>query len=97
MKHLSIDTRTRRTSISCASRWIGDPTERRDFNEYQVSSIEDLIENISVVREEKVGVDGFIFYRDSGWVDVTVDDLLYISIPNYEQLLAKAYAKLHGD
>ncbi|KAF8749246.1 Cysteine proteinase [Rhizoctonia solani] len=51
-----------------------------------VSTMEDLIEKICVARDEKVGVYGFIFYRDSGWVDVVIDDLLYTSIPKYEQL-----------
>ncbi|KAG8682587.1 hypothetical protein FRC09_016664, partial [Ceratobasidium sp. 395] len=37
-------------------------------------------------RDEQVGVYGFIFYRDSGWVDVIIDDLLYTKIPKFEEL-----------
>ncbi|CAE6435973.1 unnamed protein product [Rhizoctonia solani] len=62
-----------------------------------VSTMEDLIEKICVARDEKVGVYGFIFYRDSGWVDVIVDDLLYTSIPKYEQLTRPEKNLYHND
>ncbi|KDN34646.1 hypothetical protein RSAG8_12271, partial [Rhizoctonia solani AG-8 WAC10335] len=62
-----------------------------------VSTMEDLIEKICVARDEKVGVYGFIFYRDSGWVDVIVDDLLYTSIPKYEQLSRPEKNLYHND
>ncbi|KAG8709774.1 hypothetical protein FRC08_018066, partial [Ceratobasidium sp. 394] len=62
-----------------------------------VSTMEDLVEKICVARDEKVGVYGFIFYRDSGWVDVIVDDLLYISIPKYEELSRPEKNLYHND
>ncbi|KEP45949.1 calpain-1 catalytic subunit [Rhizoctonia solani 123E] len=62
-----------------------------------VSTMEELIEKICVARDEKVGVYGFIFYRDSGWVDVIVDDLLYTSIPKYEQLSRPEKNLYHND
>ncbi|KAJ1300138.1 hypothetical protein OPQ81_011891 [Rhizoctonia solani] len=62
-----------------------------------VSTMEELIEKICVARDEKVGVYGFIFYRDSGWVDVIVDDLLYTSIPKYEQLTRPEKNLYHND
>ncbi|CAE6479474.1 unnamed protein product [Rhizoctonia solani] len=62
-----------------------------------VSTMEDLIEKICVARDEKVGVYGFIFYRDSGWVDVVIDDLLYTSIPKYEQLTRPEKNLYHND
>jgi hypothetical protein len=40
---------------------------------------------------------GFIFYRDSGWVDVIVDDLLYTSIPKYEELSRLEKNLYHND
>jgi len=37
---------------------------------------EELIERLCVKRDEKVGVYGFVFYRDGEWVSVVVDDRL---------------------
>ncbi|KAG8903532.1 hypothetical protein FRB99_003163 [Tulasnella sp. 403] len=34
-----------------------------------------LIEQICVARDERVGIYGFIFWRDSGWVDVVIDEI----------------------
>ncbi|TFK48418.1 cysteine proteinase [Heliocybe sulcata] len=51
-----------------------------------VSTIRDLINKICVDHDPVVGVYGFIFYRDGGWVDVIVDDLLPIYAPKYEDL-----------
>ncbi|KAG8701825.1 hypothetical protein FRC09_005112, partial [Ceratobasidium sp. 395] len=51
-----------------------------------VSTMEGLVERICPARDEQVGVYGFIFYRDSGWVDVIIDDLLYTKIPKFEEL-----------
>ncbi|KAK0455587.1 uncharacterized protein EV420DRAFT_1765264 [Desarmillaria tabescens] len=45
-----------------------------------------LVEKFCVARDEKVGVYGFIFFRDNRWVDVVIDDLLYTSIPKFEEL-----------
>ncbi|KDQ53941.1 hypothetical protein JAAARDRAFT_61029 [Jaapia argillacea MUCL 33604] len=51
-----------------------------------VSTMPGLIEKICVARDEKVGVYGFIFYRDAGWEEVIIDDLLCLSVPQYETL-----------
>ncbi|CAE6493790.1 unnamed protein product [Rhizoctonia solani] len=51
-----------------------------------VATTEGLIERICVHRDEQVGVYGFLFYRDSGWVDIIIDDLLYTRIPKFEEL-----------
>ncbi|RXW23954.1 hypothetical protein EST38_g1918 [Candolleomyces aberdarensis] len=51
-----------------------------------VSSLPGLIEKICVARDEQVGIYGFIFYQDRGWVGVIVDDMLYTKIPKYESL-----------
>ncbi|QRV99618.1 calpain family cysteine protease [Ceratobasidium sp. AG-Ba] len=51
-----------------------------------VSTMKDLLDKICVARDEEVGVYGFIFYRDSGWIDIVVDDLLFTCIPQYEEL-----------
>ncbi|CAE6382076.1 unnamed protein product [Rhizoctonia solani] len=61
-----------------------------------VATMEGLIERICVHRDQQVGVYGFVFYRDSGWVDIIIDDLLYTRIPKFEELygLQDLY---HGD
>ncbi|KAG8882799.1 hypothetical protein FRB97_007733 [Tulasnella sp. 331] len=56
-----------------------------------------LIEKFCVARDEKVGVYGFIFYRDCGWVDVIIDDLLYTTSPKYEELTSREKTIYHKD
>ncbi|KAF9529604.1 hypothetical protein CPB83DRAFT_852400 [Crepidotus variabilis] len=51
-----------------------------------MTSIDYLIQNLCVARDEEVGVYGFIFYRDCYWVPVVIDDLLFTRVPKYEQL-----------
>ncbi|KAF6764393.1 hypothetical protein DFP72DRAFT_1163362 [Ephemerocybe angulata] len=51
-----------------------------------VSGLPGLTEKICVARSEEVGIYGFIFYQDQGWVGVIVDDLLFTNIPKYEYL-----------
>lgn len=45
-----------------------------------------LIEKICPVRarNERVGVYGFVFYRDGEWFSEIVDDKLYLSTPDYD-------------
>ncbi|KAJ6589388.1 hypothetical protein B0H19DRAFT_1248934 [Mycena capillaripes] len=52
------------------------------------STVEGLVERYCVARDEEVGVYGFVFWRDVRWVSVIVDDLLYTSVPKYEELSA---------
>ncbi|CAE6476497.1 unnamed protein product [Rhizoctonia solani] len=56
-----------------------------------------LINRICVHRDEEVGVYGFVFYRDSGWVDVIIDDFLYTRIPKYEELWQAQQDIYHND
>ncbi|TDL21385.1 cysteine proteinase [Rickenella mellea] len=51
-----------------------------------VASKPKLIENLCVARDEIVGVYGFIFCRDGDWVDVIIDDQLFIQRHQWEQL-----------
>ena len=37
-----------------------------------------------IARDEKVGVYGFVFYRDGEWISEIVDDKLYLSAPDYD-------------
>ncbi|KAH7322212.1 hypothetical protein B0J17DRAFT_683969 [Rhizoctonia solani] len=62
-----------------------------------VATSEGLINRICVHRDEKVGVYGFLFYRDSGWVDIIIDDLLYTRIPKFEELWGQQQDLYHGD
>ncbi|KAF8749027.1 Cysteine proteinase [Rhizoctonia solani] len=40
-----------------------------------VATMKRLIDRICVHRDEEVGVYGFLFYRDSGWVDMSAKDV----------------------
>ncbi|KAG9018189.1 hypothetical protein FRB90_011938 [Tulasnella sp. 427] len=62
-----------------------------------ISTLDGLVEKFCVARDEKVGVYGFIFFRDSGWVDVIIDDLLYTAAPKYEELTAREKLLYHED
>ncbi|CAE6461055.1 hypothetical protein ACGC1H_003099 [Rhizoctonia solani] len=62
-----------------------------------VATREGLINRICVHRDEQVGVYGFLFYRDSGWVDVVIDDLLYTRIPKFEELWGEQKELYHDD
>ncbi|QSZ35545.1 hypothetical protein DSL72_008415 [Monilinia vaccinii-corymbosi] len=35
-------------------------------------------------RDEKIGVYGFVFYRDGAWVSEVIDDKLYLTNPDYD-------------
>ncbi|KAI3614142.1 hypothetical protein WG66_010711 [Moniliophthora roreri] len=48
-------------------------------------------------RDEEVGVYGFVFFRDKGWVHVIIDDYLYTSIPKFEELKASEKELYHND
>ncbi|KAJ7613033.1 hypothetical protein FB45DRAFT_993113 [Roridomyces roridus] len=45
-----------------------------------------LMEKLCVARDEQVGVYGFVFLRDMRWVSIVIDDLLFTSIPKWEEL-----------
>ncbi|KAJ1300818.1 hypothetical protein OPQ81_002458 [Rhizoctonia solani] len=51
-----------------------------------ITTMPQLIEKICVARDEQVGVYGFIFYRDSGWQDVIIDDYLFTKVPKWESI-----------
>ncbi|OOF99049.1 hypothetical protein ASPCADRAFT_163003 [Aspergillus carbonarius ITEM 5010] len=44
-----------------------------------------LIEKVCVARNEKVGVYGFVFYRDGDWQQCIVDDKLYLRAADYDE------------
>ncbi|KAG8945068.1 hypothetical protein FRC04_001229 [Tulasnella sp. 424] len=55
-----------------------------------------LIEKICVERDEQVGIYGFIFWRDSGWVDVIIDDYLCTKLPPWESLSGREQMIYHN-
>ena len=50
-----------------------------------VSNKPDLIEKVCVARDEKIGVYGFVFYRDGEWRSEVIDDKLYLTKPDYDE------------
>ncbi|KAG6844017.1 hypothetical protein H0H87_010604 [Tephrocybe sp. NHM501043] len=62
-----------------------------------MSSAVGLIERFCVARDEEVGVYGFIFFRDTAWVTVIIDDLLFTSIPKFEELKPAEQKLFHHD
>ncbi|KAJ7720017.1 cysteine proteinase [Mycena metata] len=61
------------------------------------STVEGLVEKYCVARDEQCGVYGFVFWRDVRWVSVIVDDLLYTSVPKYEELSIPEKALFQND
>ncbi|ESK87854.1 hypothetical protein Moror_15302 [Moniliophthora roreri MCA 2997] len=56
-----------------------------------------LVEKFCVARDEKVGVYGFIFFRDNAWVTVIIDDMVFTAIPKFEELSAQEKQLYHND
>ncbi|KAG8951564.1 hypothetical protein FRC04_005850 [Tulasnella sp. 424] len=56
-----------------------------------------VIDRICVARDEKVGIYGFIFWRDSGWAEVIIDDLLCTKIPPWNHLSTTDRAMFRND
>ncbi|KAF8309417.1 cysteine proteinase [Clavulina sp. PMI_390] len=62
-----------------------------------VATMPGLVDHFCVARDEQVGVYGFMFQRNGVWVDVIIDDLLYTSMPKYEELTPKEQQLYHDD
>ncbi|KAJ2930762.1 hypothetical protein H1R20_g6336, partial [Candolleomyces eurysporus] len=62
-----------------------------------ISSVPRLVEEICVARDEEVGVYGFVFYKDSGWKSIIVDDMLCTNMPKYEELSPSERDLYHDD
>ncbi|CAE6446482.1 unnamed protein product [Rhizoctonia solani] len=60
-----------------------------------ITTMPQLIEKICVARDEQVGVYGFIFYRDSGWHDVIIDDYLFTKVPKWECITGREQMLYH--
>jgi len=44
----------------------------------------DLMSKVCVIRDEEVGVYGFVFYRDGEWISTVVDDNLYLNAADFD-------------
>lgn len=53
----------------------------------------DLMEKICAVRNEEVGVYGFIFHRDGEWISTVVDDYLYLTESDFDLEIYDATGK----
>jgi hypothetical protein len=51
-----------------------------------LTSVEGLIEKICVAKDEECGVYGFVFFRDGEWTWVVIDDNLYLTYPDREEM-----------
>ncbi|KAF2206309.1 hypothetical protein CERZMDRAFT_72258 [Cercospora zeae-maydis SCOH1-5] len=51
-----------------------------------VSAKKELIERLCVARDEKVGVYGFVFYRDGEWIYEVIDDKLFLRVGDDDHL-----------
>ncbi|KAJ7718934.1 hypothetical protein B0H16DRAFT_413664 [Mycena metata] len=56
-----------------------------------------LLEKFCAARDEQVGIYGFLFFGDTAWVPVIIDDLLFTPIPKYEELTAAEKELYHHD
>ncbi|KAF6759437.1 hypothetical protein DFP72DRAFT_885181 [Ephemerocybe angulata] len=57
----------------------------------------ELIKTLCVAHDEKIGVYGFIFFKDNAWVTVVIDDMLYTRVPKYEELKSHEQELYHYD
>ncbi|KAL8658462.1 MAG: hypothetical protein Q9202_007556 [Teloschistes flavicans] len=53
-----------------------------------LGSRQDLLRKICVARDEKIGVYGFVFYRDGEWIHEVVDDKLYLAQRDYHMSIS---------
>ncbi|QKX59290.1 uncharacterized protein TRUGW13939_06422 [Talaromyces rugulosus] len=69
----------------------GDVRQGRDGDCWLMAALctmgnkEDIINRICVAQDEKVGVYGFVFYRDGEWQHCIVDDKLYLRAADYDE------------
>jgi Calpain family cysteine protease len=52
----------------------------------EAKELGNLVERVCVKHDEAAGVYGFVFYRDGEWRSEIVDDKLYLTAPDYENM-----------
>ncbi|CAI5478211.1 unnamed protein product [Closterium sp. Yama58-4] len=52
-----------------------------------IANMPTLLESICVARDEQVGVYGFIFFRDGEWISEVIDDQLFVTYPDYANVV----------
>ncbi|EED22037.1 calpain-like protein [Talaromyces stipitatus ATCC 10500] len=69
----------------------GDVRQGRDGDCWLMAALctlgnkEGLIDRLCVAQNEKVGVYGFVFYRDGEWQQCIIDDKLYLRAADYDE------------
>ncbi|KAI1628842.1 hypothetical protein EDD37DRAFT_23259 [Exophiala viscosa] len=69
----------------------GDVRQGRDGDCYLMAALcglgnkEGLIDKVCVKHDWKVGVYGFVFFRDGEWQYTIIDDKLYLRAPDYDE------------
>ncbi|KIV80694.1 hypothetical protein PV11_08178 [Exophiala sideris] len=69
----------------------GDVRQGRDGDCYLMAALcglgnkEGLIDKVCVKHDLKVGVYGFVFFRDGEWQHTIIDDKLYLRAPDYDE------------
>ncbi|KAI1432678.1 cysteine proteinase [Xylaria sp. CBS 124048] len=51
-----------------------------------LSNMPSLVERVCVARDEQVGVYGFVFHRDGEWISVIIDDKLFLTRPDFDEV-----------
>ncbi|KAH6949041.1 hypothetical protein BKA56DRAFT_716313 [Ilyonectria sp. MPI-CAGE-AT-0026] len=49
-----------------------------------LASVEDGIKRLCVAHDTKIGIYGFVFYRDGEWIYSIIDDKLYLKSPTWD-------------
>ncbi|KJA14944.1 hypothetical protein HYPSUDRAFT_412380 [Hypholoma sublateritium FD-334 SS-4] len=57
----------------------------------------ELLQKLCIARDEEVGIYGFIFFRDSHWVNVIIDDQIFCNTPKFEELKKEEQELYHDD
>jgi hypothetical protein len=62
-----------------------------------LASMEDGIKRICIEHDMKIGIYGFVFFRDGEWIVSIVDDKLYLKSPDWDsQSLQRSLLELSG-
>ncbi|KAJ3044236.1 hypothetical protein HDV00_002914 [Rhizophlyctis rosea] len=62
-----------------------------------LTAVPKMIRDICVARDERVGVYGFIFFRDGEWISSVVDDQLFVKHADFSQADIVERQKFRGD
>ncbi|KAI0527723.1 hypothetical protein F5B22DRAFT_640704 [Xylaria bambusicola] len=49
-----------------------------------LANVEDAVKRVCVEYDTRIGIYGFVFYRDGEWIYSIIDDKLYLTSPNWD-------------